>query len=80
MKRKADNSPPALALWHDQGLSHGLAIADSLRERLRWSEYFCHLGYSPRVQRTPAPVLSLERRHPTLRGTGLMRKVTRRAP
>jgi hypothetical protein len=26
------------------------------------------------------PVLSLERRHSTLRGTGLMRKVTRRAP
>jgi hypothetical protein len=29
MKRKADNKPQALALWHDQGLSHGLAIADS---------------------------------------------------
>jgi hypothetical protein len=22
---------------------HGLAIADSLLERLRWSEYFCYL-------------------------------------
>jgi hypothetical protein len=25
------------------GLLHGLAIADSLQERLRWSEYFCYL-------------------------------------
>jgi hypothetical protein len=30
-------------LWHDQGLLHGLAIAHSLQERLRWSEYFCYL-------------------------------------
>ena len=29
MQRKIDNWPQALALWHDQGLLHGLAIADS---------------------------------------------------
>jgi hypothetical protein len=27
-------------LWHDQGLSHGLAIAESLQERLHRPEYF----------------------------------------
>jgi hypothetical protein len=38
------------------------------------------VGGDPSRPPGAAPVLSLERRHPTLRGTGLMRKVTRRAP
>jgi hypothetical protein len=42
MKRKATNQPQALALWHDQGLSHGPAIAVSCRERLRPPEYLCY--------------------------------------
>ena len=31
-------------MWHDQHLLHGLEIADSLQERLRWSEYFCYVA------------------------------------
>jgi hypothetical protein len=42
---------------------HGLAIADSLQERLRWPEYSCYLPRAvfkcserPEPRRTPAPV------------------------
>jgi hypothetical protein len=38
-------------LWHDQGLLHGLAIADSLQERLRWSEYFFATSYQGLLSR-----------------------------
>jgi len=41
-----------VALWHEQGLSHGLAIADSLPERLRWSEYFCGARLSSGANRS----------------------------
>ena len=30
-------------MWHAQGLLHGLAIAVSLQEQLRWPEYFFYL-------------------------------------
>ncbi len=45
-----------VSLWHDRGLLHGLAIADSWREQLRWSEFFVPVWHQPSelVQRVAA--------------------------
>ncbi len=45
-------------MWHDQRLLHGLAIADSLQEWLRWSEYFSATSYQGLLSRERTEVTS----------------------